>query len=240
MNMDVRPGQAMDLAMMPPPDMAPPPRDMMSGSPPDLAGGAKQALLVVGDVTGLSPGDMALQKRMMDRGFAVTLVGDAVVTVAEANAKSLVVIAPSILSGSLGAKLVATTSPVLCLEFAVFDEMAMVATGADGGNSANQTTITITRDGHPLAAGLTGSPIVNTTGSLMNWGTPAAAAVKVATIMGAAARASIFAYPANAMMVGLVAPAKRVGFYAQEGSLVAANADGHKLIDAAIDWTYLK
>ncbi len=236
-NMDMSPVQPLDMAM-PLPDMADLPRDLMPGNPPE-AGGAKQALLVVGVLTPPSPGDVALQKRLMDKGFAVTLADDDSVTVAEANAKSLVVISSSIVSGTLAAKLAATTSPVLCMEWGVFDEMGMTSVGANG-DILNQTTITIATAGHALAAGLTASPTVSMVAHTMSWGTPAAAAVKVATITGMANRVSIFAYTANAIMVGRVAPAKRVGFYAQEGCIADATGDGSKLIDAAIDWTYVK
>ncbi len=232
--MDLRP-------VMPPPDMAALPRDMMAVPRPDLAGGPKQALMVVGDPNTLSLGDTALQKRLTDRGFAVTLADDSNVTVADANARALVVISSSITSGTLAAKLVATTAPVLCMENAVLDSMEMTGpAAADSGNMTNQTTITIARVGHPLAAGLTGSPIVATMGNPMTWGVPAAAAVKVATITGMPTRVSIFAYTANDMMIGRVAPAKRVGFYAQAEAIATATPDGNKLIDAAIDWTYLK
>jgi hypothetical protein len=69
----------------------------------------------------------------------------------------------------------------------------------------------------------------------MVFGIPAAAAIKVASIVGNADQSPLFAYPAGAMMVGLTAPAKRIGFFVHNGAPALTDA-GNKLLLAAIDW----
>jgi hypothetical protein len=64
---------------------------------------------------------------------------------------------------------------------------------------------------------------------------PAPTAKKIATVVGHADQAAIFAYPAGAMMIGgVVAPAKRMGFFIHRDADYGDN--GKKLFNAAIDY----
>jgi hypothetical protein len=86
-----------------------------------------------------------------------------------------------------------------------------------------------------MAAGLTGNVTVVSTASTFGWGGPNANGVKVATILGNSSRATIFAYNSGAVMPGLTAPARRVGFFLF-GNSASLTANGGSLFDAAVKW----
>jgi hypothetical protein len=131
--------------------------------------------------------------------------------------------------------------PVINLEPALMDDMRM--TGPESGTAYEQdagSQINIVDPLHPMAAGTSGlvTPVTGT-GSFLVWGVPADTAQKVATLMGMPTRFTIFGYPAGAMMVGGMAPARRVGFFAGDSSLERLNDNGVKLMNAAVDWALL-
>jgi hypothetical protein len=123
------------------------------------------------------------------------------------------------------------------LESQLFDDMGMtgLTSGTNFGSTASQTQITITTTSHPMAAGLTGNVTVVSASSTFGWGQPNANGVKVATILGNSSRATIFAYNNGAVMPGLTAPARRVGFFVF-GTSAGLTANGGTLFDAAVKW----
>jgi len=60
------------------------------------------------------------------------------------------------------------------------------------GTALNKTTVAIVAPGDPLAAGLSGTPTVTTSGSQYTWGRPGASATVIARIAGSATNAAIF------------------------------------------------
>jgi hypothetical protein len=81
-----------------------------------------------------------------------------------------------------------------------------------------------------------GSVMVAGGAQAATWGNPAAAAEKIATIPNQNNQVAIYGYPSGAMMSGMTAPAKRVGFFAGETMADNMNDNGWKLFDAAVDW----
>ncbi len=237
MNMDPRPPAQLDMMVaVVRQDMMPPQR------PPDMGGGGKQALLVVRDPATPTMGDTVLEDQLKGRGFTVTRMDDDIVTVADADAKSLVVISSAVSETSLMGKLAGTKTGVLNLKKEVLDDMGMTGTtiGTDFGPVPNQTAIAITKADHPLAAGFPVGNVTVSTSHSFAFAVPGPNAIKVATVVGMANQTTIFAYSANTMMVGRMAPGKRVGLFMQDTVLGGVNADGLKILNAAIDWTYLK
>jgi hypothetical protein len=150
---------------------------------------------------------------------------------------ALVVVSNSASSAKILARFRDVRVPVLSMEAYIFDDMRMTGTMADTDfGDDTSTQIVITNAGHALAAGLANMVTVTTAAHSFTWGLPAPAAVRVATLPAMANKVAIFAYDAGAMMVGQAAPAKRVGLFAGESVAGALNADGEKLLDAAIDW----
>jgi hypothetical protein len=113
-----------------------------------------------------------------------------------------------------------------------------------------QTSVSIVAPGDPLAAGLMGNVRVYTTmggapcppcylhyvqtSDRIIYAFPGPAAKVIATVVGQPKQAAIFAYDSGAMMVGLPAPAKRMGFFIHRDT--DYSPDGLKLFDAALDY----
>jgi hypothetical protein len=224
---DLQPDRGPDL----PPD----------GPVPDLAPevpAVRTVLLVLGGNP--TTAEARLRTTLMGRGFMVKVVqDDAAVDVTGVH---LVIIAETCTSATLTTKYREVAVPVINLEPAVMDDMGL--TGPTSGEHYEQnegTMITIVSPLHPMAAGTTGTvtPVTGGSGAFLVWGVPADSAEKVATLFGMPNRFTIFGYPTGAMMVGQVAPARRVGFFAGNTSLERLNDNGIKLMNAAIDWALL-
>lgn len=89
---------------------------------------------------------------------------------------------------------------------------------------------------HPLAAGRSGLVTVTTARTTLAWGKPAAGAAIVARLPANPGRAAIFAYEKGMGMVGLAAPARRVGLFLGDTAAASLTADGWALFDAAVRW----
>jgi hypothetical protein len=227
-----------------PVDQSPPP-DMAVDLPPDMpvvpdamvdAPVPRTVLFVVG-ATNLSTGDAQTRTTLVGRGLTVRVADDDAAP--DVAGVSLVVLSSSCAAATLAGKYRTVTQPVLVFESAVFDNMGMTSGDANNFDElANATQLTIALAAHPLAAGLTGNVTVVTAPSGVHWGVPAAAAEKVASLVGMGTRFAIFAYPKDAAMVGgFVAPAKRVGFFLSDTASERLSPDGLKLLNAAIDWS---
>jgi hypothetical protein len=125
---------------------------------------------------------------------------------------------------------------VIVAEPELFDEMGMTTGAAAEGTVGSQTQITIVDGAHPLAAGFSGDVDVTTEPATLSWGAPAAGAVVVARAAGSTTRGTLFAYERGARMVGLNAPARRVGFFLHEQTASLLTPDGQALLDAALRW----
>ncbi len=215
----------------------------LGGTSPDSAqaqatpkAASAEALLIVGN-TLLGTGDTAVEARLRALGFSTLVRDAAAVAPIDAAGKALVVISSTVASGSVNTKFRGVSIPVLTWESALLDDLGMTGTvsGTDLGTLGAQTALAIADAAHPLAAGLSGTPVVSTS-SIYSWGVPGPAAAKVVTLAGNSARAAIFGYEAGAAMPGLAAPARRVGFFLEDITAANLTADGLKLFDAAVLW----
>ena len=194
-----------------------------------------QALFVVGNTT-LSAPDTALRNRLQSLGYTVVAVQAAASRAADATGKALVVISESVTSGDVNSKFRNVATPVLSLENALFDDMGMTGAtgGVDFGEVSGQTDLSVVATSHPLAAGLTLT--VTTSAQIFAFGKPAAGAIRIANIAANPAQAAIFGYETGQAMVGLSAPARRVGWFAGRTVPSALNKHGWNLFDAAVRW----
>jgi len=213
-------------------DRAPPPADL----PPE-APRVRRALLVVASPNDLSMGDQRIRDALEDKGVMVTLGNDQGPG-SQANGMDLVVVTSSGASEDIAGKYRTVTVPVLCFETGILDDMGMTGPGLEMNFGVSESTqIEIVAALHPLAAGLSGTVNVASESGFMTWGIPAATATKVATLTGADAnKSTIFFYERGAMMVGLEAPALRVGHFAGDTVIENLTANGQRLLDAAIDF----
>lgn len=201
-----------------------------------LTAGA-DTLLVVGAVP-VSNGDAQALNRLQSLGQTVTVITDSVSGSSSANGMDLVVISDSVAPGKVSNKFTLVSVPVVVFEPWLYDNLGMTGTVAktDYGRSGNQTQIRMNGT-HPLTSGLSGLVTVGSAAASFSWGKPGADAVVAATLKSNTARATIFAYEANALLAdGTAAPARRVAVHLNTGALAAWNANGRSLFDAAVLW----
>jgi len=195
-----------------------------------------QQILMVGLTSGKpSPGDTLMIGHLETRGFKVTLVADTVVTAAMTAGKDLVLISSSEESGNLMTKLRDVAVPIVCMEDGSLPDMKMVGMR---NHTNGQSTVKMVGT-HPLTDGLSGTiTIANNPPDPadLGWGLVGPKAIVAATTVADATQAVLFGYQTGDDMVGMVAPARRVGFCAREAIASHFSPDGFKILDSAIDW----
>jgi len=194
-------------------------------------------LLVVGNLT-LNNGDNAVKTRLESLGYSVDVKLASAVTTADATGKVLVFISSTVISTDVGSKFTGVTVPVINCEQALHDDLKMVSSASgNAGTISGQTQLNITGAGHPLAAGLpNGLATICTSSQIFSWGVPGTNALKIASYAGNLSNVVIFGYEPGVLMVGLNAPAKRLGFFLENSTAAFLNANGLALFDAAVNW----
>jgi hypothetical protein len=206
--------------------------------PTDGATSKPSVLLVVGAIP-LGTGDTAIQNHLVANGYDVTPTRDnATITTITAT---VVVISRSVSSSYVGAKYRNVTTPVLVNEYNLFAaDMGLVSgdTGTAGSTGATPgaDSLDVQAAAGELAAGLSGTINVFKTVQDVTYGVPNAQAILVAALPGQTIKWPIFAYETGAQMYGLVAPARRVGFFFSQTSPPSLTANGWSLFDAAVAW----
>jgi hypothetical protein len=218
------------------PDAAPSVDEGMPGGAGEVTP-TRKALLVVATPRTLPADDAAIKVHLEGKGFAVT-VGDDDGPGTQADGMSLVVLSGSVSSVLLGSKYRMTPAPVLCLEMLGFGNMNMTGPTRDVDfGQVDGTQIMIVLDTHPIAARHPmGALTVATATTSLGWGAASATAERIAALVGMDNRATAFAYEAGAMMVGLIAPGRRVGLFPYPPTPDRLNLAGWDIFDAAIDW----
>lgn len=201
----------------------------------DCQGGDRpcgEALLVVSEAMPLPIQDYPISQRLQMLGYTVLPVAATLLTSTNALGKTVVVVSESVSSGDVANKLTDVPVPVVTWEPALWDDLGMSA--AAGTGTPNLDTLDLVLPNHPLAAGKAGPVTVFTTPQ--NLGI-AADVSDAATVVGRSnGSPALFAYERGAMMPGLAAPARRVGFFIGGGAGDDLSADGYALFDAAVHW----
>jgi hypothetical protein len=226
-------------------EVVPPPRD--AAEPPDQAspgrdvapaadGPAGVALLVVGE-TVLAKGDSQLKASLTKLGFTVVVRDGQAVLAADAVGRAVVVISGSAWSDDVGAKFRDVPVPVVVFDCALFGPMKMTGTRSEiDYGTVDDRRLMIVDDTHSLAGGLSGLVTVASVDLEVSWGIPGSSAVKVATLVDQSTRFTIFAYPQGSPMVGMNAPARRVGSFVRFPDLASYTESGLMLFEAAVLW----
>ncbi len=200
----------------------------------DNCSNGKQILFVVGN-TNLNTGDAAAKNRLEALGHIVTTISGSASQSNSANGKDLVVISSTVSSSNVNTKFRNSTVPVLVWESYLFDDMKMTGTSTSTyGSINNQTQLTIADQNHFIASTLSGNQTIVNAASTLTWGSPAPAASKIATIAGNSSQAVIFAYDTGDQMQGLIAPARRVGFYFADATASESTTTSWTLFTAAV------
>jgi hypothetical protein len=207
-------------------------------APTDGQAAKPSVLLVVGAIP-LGTGDTAIQNHLLANGYDVTPARDnATVTTLTAT---VVVISRSVSSSSVGTKYRNVATPVLVNEYNLFAaDMGLISGDTGTAGSTGATPGADSLDVQPaageLAAGLSGTINVFKTAQDVTYGVPNAQAILVAALPGQTVKWPIFAYETGAQMYGLVAPARRMGFFFSQTSAPSLTANGWLLFDAAVAW----
>ncbi len=203
----------------------------------------KTALLVVGNTT-LGAGDAALKTRLQNLGLTVTPVSDLAVQATDATGKGLVVVSSTSTSANILNRLTNVAVPLISYESRLYDNLGMTSTvdgtdyatyGLDYG-SPTVAQLNFVNSSHPIAGGLSGLQAMYTSANYMQWGKPGAGATNVATIPGQSTKSGIFCYETGAAMVGMNAPARRVGFFLYDLTPTLLNTAGWRVFDNAVKW----
>jgi RHS repeat-associated protein len=196
---------------------------------------SSEALLVVGSTT-LTASDRVLRRFVEALGYAVTVRAASAAVTGDGTGKRVVIISSTVAPASVGTKFRTLAVPVVVCDSEVLPNMAMTGTPATEFGAAAGDSVAIVQPEHALAAGLTGTKRVTVSASTLNWGRPAASAASVATIVGDSTRSTLFGYESGAAMVGLSAPARRVGLFLNDTTAASLASDGWALVRAAVAW----
>jgi hypothetical protein len=190
-------------------------------------------LFVVNNPNG-NASDNAVRTQLQALGHTVLTIDDDAVTAADANGRELVIISSTVNSGAVGNEFRNVAVPVLLWENALFDNMGMTS---DEGTEPNERDIVIVNSNHPLAGNVpSGDRRVYSSNQTLTWGVPSNNAARIATIDNNSSRYVIFGYTTGASMVGMNAPARRVGFFLEDNGADNLTGTGWVLFNAAINW----
>jgi len=204
-------------------------------APPSSIG----VLFVVGNTT-LSPGDSAIQTRLQNLKYTVTVRSDSAVASGDATGSALVLISASTNPGNVGTKFTNVAVPVITWQSGTFNALGMTGptSGSDFGTASAQTQVAMVQSNssHPMAAGLSGTIAVLNTADSLAWGVSNFAGVSIATLTTDSTKSVIFGYEEGASMPGLDAPARRVGVFLSATGATALTGSGGLLFDSAVRW----
>ncbi len=198
----------------------------------------RKALMVVYDAAYPDSSDLVLKNRLESIGYDVTLITDVFATASSVTGHDVVLISDGVRDTYVNLTFRNVTMPVVVLHHDIFDNMRMTGSKSniDFGGLSEQMQIAITDSTHPLAAGLSGNPTVYTSPNRVGWGVPSTSAFRVGSVSGNSSRFTIFGYDQGASMVGMTAPARRVGFLFSDYSATAMSNQAGQLFEAAVTW----
>ncbi len=196
-----------------------------------------EVLFIAGDAS-LKKGDRSIHDHLEALGLAVTVVNDDACSAADAEGKDLVYVSSTIGSHKVGSIYRDLAVPFITHESYLFDDMKMTGTGlnTDYGSFSGESSVVIGEVSHPLTADLSGTVAVYTVDEAVSFGKPAESAVRVARDPADSTRCVLFGYDEGAEMVGMTAPARRVGLFLTDSSSSILTDDGWMLFDAAVAW----
>lgn len=192
-------------------------------------------VLLVTDSIPLVSEELALVAHLEATGYTVTIAEQNSATANDSVSMAAVIISSRINSAAIADTFRNVSTPVMVYERFLFDDMGMTLDG-DFGSVGFGNTLEIIDDTHPIAAGLSGIPVIYLEPSSVTWGQPNASAETIATISGNPAQAAIFVYEEGDEMFGLVAPGRRAGFFLDSVGPSLLTARGWLLFDATLDW----
>ncbi len=180
--------------------------------------------------------DTVIKTRLQNLRLSVVVKSATSAVAADVTGKRVVIISDSVSPTNVNTKFRTVTVPVVTLDPQLFDDMGMTPTASTNfGTTSSQKNVTITNAGHPMAGGFSGTIQVTTANTTFGWGKPNANAAKIATLTADSTKATDFGYSSGAVMPGLTAPSRRVGFF-YTASSSSLTTNGGILFDNAVKW----
>ena len=193
-------------------------------------------LVVVAAPGSPTAGDQALVTRLAGLGFTATLADDHRVRPADAADHAFVLVAESSKPWLAAVRSLGSAGvPMLVARSQLYDDYGLTRPKAGTGYGTRQASShDVVDPGHPLAAGLAGTVVMQEAGLPMSWGLPTDSATTVARL---GARPTVFAVAAgDPLHSGEPAPACRVAFPASDAGVVTFTAAAWDMFDAAVAW----
>jgi hypothetical protein len=207
---------------------------------------AANALLVVGSLS-LPANDTDLKTRLEELGMSVIVKSNTTAGPTDIDEKAIVVVSDSVsstaLSSSFRNALRDKSTPVLCQEPNLYDDIKMTGTvlGTDFGTTQTQTAVITST--HELAAELSGTVFTHKALVSVGFGNPAATATKVAMHQVHPLQSLLFAYHEGVTMAaGFPSPGRRIGMFSPGDiqptipNTTMYTPEGGALFDAAVRW----
>ena len=177
--------------------------------------------------------DRTFRAHLEAAGWEVQVVDDDRAAAVALDGIRGVFVSSSVVPAKVGAAFKAAAVPVVSWEGHLFDDMGWATSSKE--SAVAQTKVAVADPGHPLAAGLTGSPDVYTSPAKLSVGFVGSAAHVVARDPSTPARATVFAYDAGSVLAdGTIAPAARIGLFPTFEGLGLLSDAGWTIVDAAI------
>ncbi|MCB0837426.1 MAG: hypothetical protein KDD99_12230, partial [Bacteroidetes bacterium] len=186
--------------------------------------------------------DKKIKERLESLGLTVHLKGSSgnLPVTSDADEKDLVLVSATIYSGNVNHIFRDVTIPVMVLEPYIFDDMKMTGNVEDTDfGEKEDDDIDILAPNHYIAlqSNLSGNVKVLDDKKNISWGLPSNDADLIAKV--SSDKYSIFVYEQGDNMVGLTAPALRVGFFFGHDAAKKAKSDGWKLFENAVNYCLL-
>lgn len=202
---------------------------------------AGNILFVVGS-TELNSGDYAIQNRLVQNNYHVTLQDDEAAPFLVDNKDGILISSTIASPRDIRLDLVGINIPLISWEYPLFDDFGWTGRKRDTDyGMSTGSTLKIVNDSHPIAAGFSGAVQVCDTDEDLIWGLPNENADVIATLDDDTNNdndhAAIFAYETGSLMLkDMQAKARRVGLYFQHETAAGLTDDGWTLFLQAVAW----
>ncbi|MDW3649126.1 MAG: T9SS type A sorting domain-containing protein [Bacteroidia bacterium] len=203
---------------------------------------AQQSVLMVSgqDPSSINPGDQAILTALQNSGYTVTVKGgpNTPTSAADANGVDLVFISATADPTGIGNTFANVATPVIVSQSYIYDDMGMTDHTAqhDYGIAQNARWAQITAPNHPIAQSLTGIEALTTARADLRWGDPSNDADKIARLGVYGSRYAVFSYDTGDNMVGMQAPAPRIGLHMDTWTSTHSTNAGWTLFNQAVSY----
>lgn len=207
------------------------PTSLTISGPTSVTANFARVLFVVGNPANRTATETAIYNHLLGQGFVVGLMDDDSINVFNPTGLQLIIISPA--ASANGTTFNTSAVPLILMRRELAGNLRFGTN--NNTTSSQQITIVSANNGHPLAAGKSGTIQIYTTSTTIGtvWGL-GNGGVSIANQTNNSGRFTIIGYPQGAAMTSGTAPAKRVGFFLEQADLF--NTNGWDLFNAAVQW----